>query len=171
MLGCATIGVCRAQLSAQALEYRVKAAFICKFASYVEWPAALFDKADSPITIGVMGTDAIVDELTRTAAGLLADGRSLVVRRWQRGTSPAGIHILFIARYDDGRLPELLSEVIGRPTLVVTESNQLATGSAINFRVIEDKIRFDIAPQVAEASGLRVSARLLGVARNIVKSP
>jgi hypothetical protein len=42
----------------------------------------------------------------------------------------------------------------------------------INFVVVDDKIRFDIAPQAAELNRLRISARLLGVARNVItKAP
>ena len=44
----------------------------------------------------------------------------------------------------------------------------LSQGSMINFVVVDDKVRFDIAPQAAESSRLRISARLLGVARSLI---
>src|SRR5258708_26134718 len=58
-----------AHADAQADEYRVKAAFLYKFGSYVEWPAASFARADSPVTIGVMGAAALAAELTQIVPG------------------------------------------------------------------------------------------------------
>ena len=48
---------------AEALENRIKAAFVCKFPNYVEWPASAFARADSPLVLGVIGTNAEADEL------------------------------------------------------------------------------------------------------------
>ena len=42
-----------------AIERRVKGAYLYKFAGYVTWPAAAFARPDSPITIAVMGTDLL----------------------------------------------------------------------------------------------------------------
>ena len=166
LLGAGLVATCKAQSAAEALEYRIKAAFVCKFASYVEWPAQVFTRPDSPIVIGVIGPDAVVDELARTAAGLSADGRSLVVRKLRPADPPASAHVVYIAHSEESRLAETLAAVKNQPVLVVTESNHaLALGSMINFIVVDDKVRFDIAPQAAESSRLRISARLLGVAR------
>jgi hypothetical protein len=160
---------CNAQSAAEGLEYRVKAAFVCKFAGYVEWPPQAFAGPDNPIVIGVAASDAVVDELARTAAGFSADGRSLVVRKWQRGEPPASVHLVYIAATEEGRLAETIAALKDQPVLVITESSRaLALGSMINFVVVDDKVRFDIAPHAAEASRLKISARLLGVARSLV---
>jgi len=169
LLGTGFAAACRAQTTTDAPEYRIKAAFVCKFAGYVEWPAQVFARPDSPIVIGVMAADAVVDELARTATGLSADGRPLVVRRLQRGEPVASAHLVYIANTEESRLPETLAALKGLPVLVVTESSRaLALGSMINFVVVDDKVRFDIAPQAAEAGHLRISARLLGVARSLI---
>ena len=169
LLGTGFAAACRAQAMIDAPEYRIKAAFVCKFAGYVEWPPQVFARPDSPIVIGVMATDAVVDELARTATGLSADGRPLVVRRLQRGEPAASAHLVYIASSEESRLPETLAALRGLPVLVVTESSRaLALGSMINFVVVDDKVRFDIAPQAAEAGHLRISARLLGVARSLI---
>jgi len=158
-----------AQPAADALEYRIKAAFVCKFAGYVEWPPQAFADRDSPIVIGILGSDAIVDEIARTAAGLAVDGRGLSVRRFLRGEPLGGAHLVYIMGSDDGRVSEAVAALKGLPVLIVTESIRgLASGSMINFVVVDDKVRFDIAPQAAEASHLKISARLLGVARLLV---
>jgi hypothetical protein len=158
-----------AQADAQADEYRVKAAFLYKFGSYIEWPSGSFSRADSPVAIGVMGADALADELAQIVAGRNVNGRPVSVRKLRPGDPLAGLHVLFIGRSHGGRLGEILAAAKGRALLTVTESEEgLELGSMINFVVVEDKVRFDIAPPTSESSNLKISARLLGVARKVV---
>jgi len=161
----------RAQSEVQPPEYRVKAAFLYKFGGYIEWPERAFARADSPIAIGVMGADALADELAEIVAGRNVNGRPVSVRKLRAGDSIAGLHVLFIGRSDSGRLPEILAAAKGRPLLTVTESEQaLDLGSVINFVVVDDKVRFDVALVPAEQGSLKISARLLAVARKVVKA-
>ena len=37
----------------------------------------------------------------------------------------------------------------------------------VNLVVDEGKVRFDVAPDIAEKAGVRLSSRLLGVARSV----
>lgn len=158
-----------AQADAQVDEYRVKAAFLYKFGSYIEWPSGSFARADSPVTIGVIGADALADELTQIVAGRNVNGRPARVRKLRAGDPIAGLHVLFVGRGEGGRLAEILAAARGQALLTVTESEEgLGLGSMINFVVVEDKVRFDIAPPPSESSSLKISARLLGVARKVV---
>lgn len=153
----------------RAAEIQIKAAFLYKFGGFVEWPTAAFDRADSAFAIGVLGADAIAAELDRVTAGRTVHGRTVSLRRLKRGESLAGLHVLFVGQQEAPRLPEILAAVKGQPLLVVTESDSALTqGSMINFVSSEDKVRFDVALPPAERGQLRISARLLGVARKVV---
>ncbi|WP_157268295.1 YfiR family protein [Azohydromonas aeria] len=156
-----------------AAEYQVKAAFLVKFGSYVEWPAPVFEGRDSPFVIGVLAAGAVADEVERAAAGAVVDGRPVLVRRLERleRSEPfPGMHLLFIDRSRSGLLADTLGLARGRPLLTVTESEQaLALGVMVNFVIVENKVRFDIALAPAEASQLKISARLLAVARRVLK--
>jgi len=157
------------QADAQADEYRVKAAFLYKFGSYIEWPSGSFASADSPVTIGVMGAEALAEELAQIVAGRNVNGRPVLVRKLRPGDPIAGLHILFIGRVDRGRLAEILAAAKGQALLTVTESEEgLELGSMINFVVVENKVRFDVAPPPSESDNLKISTRLLGVARKVV---
>src|SRR5438034_9980654 len=83
------------QADAQADEYRVKAAFLYKFGSYIEWPDRRFARPDSPLAIGVMGANALADELAQIVAGRSVNGRAVQVRKLRPGDPIAGLHILF----------------------------------------------------------------------------
>jgi hypothetical protein len=158
-----------AQPAGSVSEYEVKAAFVCKFAAYVEWPPQAFERPDSPLAIGVLGAAPVVDEVARAAAAQTFDGRPIAVRRLAPGDSLAGLHVVYVARSHAGRLPEVLAAARRLPVLTVTESDDGEPAGMINFVVVANKVRFDVAPQAAEANQLRISARMLGVARKVVQ--
>jgi hypothetical protein len=155
--------------SERTAEIQIKAAFLYKFGGFVEWPAVAFARADSPFTIGVHGADALAAELEQVVAGRSVHGRQVAVRRLRRGDALDGLHVLFVGQQEAARLAEIVAGLKGPTPLIVTESeNALSRGSMINFVSAEDKVRFDVALLPAERGQLRISSRLLGVARKVV---
>lgn len=149
-------------------EYRIKAAFLCKFGNYVDWPEAVPALADPSFVIGVMGNAGVAEAVTAAAGGQAVNGRPITVRRVERSDAVQGLNILFVARSHAARLSEALAALKDQPVLVVTEQEAgLPAGSMVNFVIVDDKVKFDLAPASAERSHLRISARLLGVARNV----
>ena len=163
---------CAAQSETEEAEYRVKAAFLYKFGSYIEWPDGTFERPNSPLAIGVAGADVLADKLAQAVSGRTVGGHPVTVRKLRRGEPVKGLHILFIGRMQEGQVVELLAASKGFPILTVTESeNGLALGSMINFVVIEDKVRFEVAPKAARSRNLIISALLISVAYKIVSEP
>jgi hypothetical protein len=158
-----------AEESSLAIQQRIKAAFLYKFAAYVEWPASVFSLPESPIVIGVAGSDAIARELEQAVLGRKVAGRVVNVHRIARGDAAGECcQILFIGAGERGRTAEMLTQAEGRPVLTVTEvAAQHPKGSIINFLAMEDRIRFDISREAAERNGLQLSSQLLGVARQV----
>jgi hypothetical protein len=153
---------------ATAPERNVKAAFLYKFAAYVEWPEAAFTAPDSPIVIGVTGDDALEAELTRITAGRQVGGRPLAVRHVNDVDALGGLHIMFVGRADSARLQLFVRALQSRPVLLVTETETAhGLGGIINFVVVDGRVRFWIANQEAEKRGLKLSSRLLSVAQNV----
>jgi hypothetical protein len=163
---CAEITFARAEN--QAMENQVKAAFLYKFGSYVEWPAQTFERPDSPFVIGILATDNFADMLEQLIAGRGMNGRPVVVQRMRRGEPPKGQHILFIAHTESTALSEMVAATKGKAVLTVTDSERgLGTGCMISFVVENNRVRFDIAPEPAEQNKLKISARLMSVARKV----
>lgn len=158
----------RAQVDPRAAEYHIKAAFLCKFGNYIEWPAQAFAERDSPFVIGVVAGDEVSAEVVRTATNALVRGRRIVVRRMRNTDALAGVHLLFVARSAERQLDDWLAAARGQATLIVTESPRgPLPGGGINFVVVDDRVRFDVALPT-ERPGLRISSDLLGVARVVV---
>ncbi len=152
---------------APASESAVKAAYLYKFGSFVEWPPGTIARVDESFVIGVAGDDAVASELEQLAAGRRVEGRPLVVRRVRDPQAPGTVHILFIAGTREARLREFMPAA-SAPVLVVAEQEgALRLGASINFSAEGGRVRFSAAPGAAEARGLRLSSRLLAVAQSI----
>jgi hypothetical protein len=151
--------------AAQALEHEIKAAFVYRFLSFVEWPAQSFAAADAPIVIGVLGAEDVLTELQAIVPGRPAQGRPVNVRRLKEGERPAGLHVIFVGRAAAAQLPKLA----GLPgVLLIAESDgALDEGAMINFLRVEGRVRFEVAPDQAERRGLRISSRMLAVAQYV----
>jgi hypothetical protein len=148
---------------------RIKAAFLYKFAAYVEWPSKAFREADSPIVIGVAGADSIATELEHAVVGRTVSGRPLQVHRVAGPEDGDCCQVLFIGGDNDqDRVRELLKRAQGHPVLTVTElESEHPKGSIINFLNATDKVRFDISREAAERNGLQLRSQLLAVARQV----
>ncbi len=153
---------------ATSLEQRVKAAFLYQFASYVEWPAQSFAQPDTPVTIAIMGAETLAAELKQLSAGRTVGGRKVDVKQIRPGETLAGVHMLFIGGTDNARLAQVAQAAKTRPVLIVTEAGgALGQGSMINFVIVERRVRFEVALDAVEKSGLRLSSRLLAVAQQV----
>jgi len=153
---------------ARTLEERVKAAYLYRFAEYVEWPEGAFARRDTPVTIGVIGSETLADELAQAVMGRMVNDRPVTVKRLKPGEPLTGVHVLFIGRSESARLNQLAQGAQPRSILTVTESDgALAQGSVINFIVADRRVRFEISLESAEKSKLRLSSRLLAVAQQV----
>jgi YfiR/HmsC-like len=150
-------------------EYQVKAAFLYKFAGYIQWPDKAAGPPDAPFTFGVLGADALADELAQLVEGRTLNGRTVAVQKLKPGASLDGVQVLFVGKGDATSIGGLRQWVKQRPVLVVTEfEGALERGSMINFVLAERRVRFEIALEPAEKSGLRMSSRLLAVAQKVL---
>jgi hypothetical protein len=174
LLGAALLAACAAQAQAQsgaaALERSVKAAFIYKFLGYTEFPANAFSDPAAPLVIGVAGSDDMAAELGRIVTGRSINSRPVVVRPFRDGDSLGAVQLLFVAGADCTRAARLLRQAPAAPVLLVTEcGNGLQAGSIINFKVVEERVRFDVSLDAADRNNIKLSSRLLTVANHVSK--
>lgn len=151
------------------VERNVKAAFLYKFLSYVEYPAAQL-APDAPYVIGVAHADEVAAELTRITEGRNVNNHPVQVRVLRSGDSLAGLHLVFIGAGDSGQLTTLLRGAQKSGALSVTEApDALQLGSVINFRLVDNRVRFEVSVEAAERHNLKLSSRLLSVAYAVQK--
>ena len=153
-------------LAQQATETAIKAAFLYKFAGYIEWPGSAFAAPDAPIAIGTLASDEVAAELEIAVTNRTVNGRRVVVRRLREGDSPQGLHLLFVGRREPNPRSALRAAQ-QNGVLTVTETT-LDAGSAINFVLTEERVAFEVSLEAAERGGHRISSRMLAVARRVV---
>jgi hypothetical protein len=157
---------------AEALEeYQVKAAFLYQFTKFIEWPAEAFPDANAPFSICVAGVDPFGNILNQLLQQKTVGQRRLELRRSTHKKDLQGCQILFISASERKRFPAILTKVKGSPVVTVSESDRfMQAGGAINFFLSEERVRFDINLGATEGTGLKVSSRLLSVARTVLKA-
>ena len=155
----------------QATEPAIKAALLYKFASYVEWPPGAAGAPSAPFVFGVMGADDVAAELEQLVAGRVVNGRPASVRRVKEGDPLNGLHVLFVGARDAARIRAVASAARPHSVLVVSSADGgLEAGSVINFVPADERVGFEVSVQAAERSALKVSSRMLGVAKRVVSA-
>jgi hypothetical protein len=152
----------------EAAEQQVKAAYLYRFAGYVEWPEGAFSGPDTPIVFAIVGDEAVAVALTQAVSGRTVNERRLAVRRFKPGEALAGVHVLFVGRAEGARLRQMSPAAYSQSILMVTDAEgDQAQGAVINFVLAERRVRFEVSLESAERSKLRLSSRLLAVAHNV----
>jgi hypothetical protein len=144
----------------------VKAAYLFRFASYVEWPNGR--GGDEPFVFGVYGADDVAVHLERLATGMNLRGRPAQVRRVNGVDDLAGVQILYVGPRVFRGARALRERAAGRRILLVTDNRDgLAGGGVINFIELDRNLRFEISLDAADRSGLRIDSALLSVAARV----
>jgi hypothetical protein len=146
------------------VEYAVKAAFLYQFARFVEWPPTS-PAASGPVRICVIGDDPFGDALDVATQDKRVTGRPLTVRRFRGLDDLKPCAIVFVPGSDPHAGTSVSERLRGSATLIVGEAPEFGLhGGMITFRVEGDVVRFAINQNAAETEGIRISARLLGLA-------
>jgi len=156
-------GSARAQPVAS--EYQVKAAYLLNFARFVEWPADVLP-ASSPLDVVVVGDDSF-----GALRGTSANGHPIRLQhlRWDDVLTP--YQIVFISASEEAHLPEILRNLGHNSVLTVSDIDRFSLrGGVIEFRMVGNRLRFDINRSAAIAAQLNISSKLLSVARAVHES-
>jgi len=161
--------------SSDSSEYLIKAGFIFNFAKFVEWPPTTFAQPDSPIVIGILGTDPFGTIIDHIVQDKKIGGRGFVVKRLKWGAELKDLReckILFVGASGRAHIDELVQIVKFLPILTVGETPGFAEhGGVIRFVVEDNRVRFEVNVDAARQGGLTISSRLLTLARIIQQAP
>jgi len=144
-------------------EDAVKAAYLYRFAGYVDWPPAAL--GEGPFVIAVLGAAGVAEELRRLVPGHRIDGRAVEVREVRGAGDLGGPAMLYVGAGFSDRLPVLAHQLAGFSTLLVTDDEDgLNDGAVLNFVTLDHRVRFEVSLTAAERAHLKISADLLAVA-------
>ena len=162
----------QAPIDAHVAERRIKAAYLYKFASYVEWPHGAFANPHSPVVIGIAGDAALRNELARMVEDKSINGRRVQVRSVNPRHPGIGIHVLYAGEMAGSERDALRRHLASQPVLLVSDLAQArALGSMVHFVAVDERLRFDVDLRPVNAGRLKVSALMLSAARRVERWP
>ena len=157
------MGAAPASAQGGSMEYAVKAAYLYKFAPFVQWPPDAFASAASPFNLCVLGDDPFGASLDQAVRGQSVGEHPVIVRRLRVTEAATGCHILYVM---DARRPasaNALRSLHGAPVLTVSDQGH-GDGTIIQFVVKDGHVRFSIDTGLAAANRVSISSKLLSLA-------
>jgi hypothetical protein len=151
-----------------ATESQIKAAYLLRFAQFVEWPDSSLGVDAKPLTIGVLGRDPFGDVLEHTLSGRQARGREVRVRIMTSPEDTSDVNLVYFGAMPRAARRQALALLGGRPVLTVGESREfLDDGGAIALVRVADRVRFTINLDATRPAHLKISARILQLAEAV----
>jgi hypothetical protein len=146
--------------------YRVKLAFLFNFASLVTWPEESFNDPESPFVICHFGGSQTKALFDAAYSGRMVERHPIEVQHPTDVGDVLGCHIFMITAERSEQADGLIAAVAGKSVLTVGETEGFAlSGGMIGFYNDDSKLRFEINRSLAESAKLRISSRLLQLAR------
>lgn len=153
----------------QSDEYRVKAAFLFHFAQLVDWPVPAPGTENTPLTVCTIGQDSFGGDLEATLRGKSIGTHVLQIRRLKQPQEVQGCQLLFVGGRDRRQVAPVLAAIKDEAVLTVGESDDFVhQGGMIGFCMENNKVRFDINVDAAARVKLKISSRLLLLAKNVI---
>jgi hypothetical protein len=147
-------------------EAAVKAAFVYNFLKFVDWPPRSVPRADQPLTVAIVGEGPVADATANLLQGKRVSVHPLLVVRVKRGEPVSEVHAVFITGADHKEAHRTLASMTSGAVLTISDDPHFASrGGMIGLYVEDRRVRFEVNTDAADARGLRVSSRLLALAR------
>lgn len=143
-------------------EYKLKAAFIYNFTKYVEWDTTF---SANEFVIGIFGPSPIWEPLSEIARTKTVNDKTIIIRQFNKPDEIIFSHILFISHDVSFPLNEILAKTSVKGTLIICErTGAAAEGSAINFIIINNNLKFEANPKTISSAGLKAGSQLMKLA-------
>ena len=150
----------------------LKADMLYNFAKFVKWPDSSFHQTQGQLVFTILGEDPLAEALASTLSTRSVNGHPVFVRMVRRVADTAGSQIVYIAMSHAAHTAEVLHLVQGSPALTVADtSGFVERGGMVDFSDAGDHVQFEINQARAEQAGLKISAKLLAIARVVDATP
>mgnify|MGYP001827873655 CR=1 FL=1 len=135
---------------------------IYNFLKYIQWPASA---NSGQFFIGVIGDDEVYNTLNAWYGDKERMGRLLRVKKLSSPAEAKDCQLVYIGKTASNRFEEVQGAVSKDPVLLVTDKNGLGQkGSGINFKIVNNRLKFELNQDALNASNLKVSSQLTSMA-------
>jgi len=141
--------------------HEIHAAMIYNFMKYIQWP----DDAGGDFVVGVLGEDNVFNTLKSYYDGKPKGTKKYSIRKLADPSEAVGCQVVYIGKSKSKDFDNVKNAIAGKSILTVTDSFNLGKkGSCINFKVVDDKLKFEINQASMTGASLKVAGQLSSMA-------
>jgi hypothetical protein len=149
-------------------ELDLRCAYLFNFARFTTWPQDAFPSATSPFTFAVLGDHELAVRLQGLLEGKRIDSHPLAVVEPTAPADCGSAQVVYVGAERRKSAGDILAACRGHAILTVSEiPSFLRQGGMVLIVPVDENLRFDINQSATAGSGLRVSSRLLQLARTV----
>lgn len=135
---------------------------IYNFLKYIEWPG---DKNSGDFVVGVIDSDPVYNTLNAWYGNKTRGNKKFIVKKASASDDLSQFQLVYLGKSGSDKFDGILGKIGNKPVLTVTEKNGLGKkGSCINFRVVDNRLKFELNPAAIEKSSLKTSSQLTNMA-------
>lgn len=150
-------------------EYRAKAKYLSNFPSFIEWPEDAWPTGKGPFLICVLGEFRFGTSLAEVTRGATVHEKRVEIKWVRKGQELHKCQILFVSESERTRYGQVLEALRGERVLTVGETTEfLEAGGVVSFSRRGEAIQFDVNLGEANRAHLKISSRMLALARCVV---
>ena len=156
---------------ASTTEYRIKANFLAKVPSFVEWPAQALLPDQSPFLICLLGDISFGLSLGASISGKTIQQKRVEIRGVRIEQDLHSCHILFVSQFERKKYGRVLESVQAQNVLTVGETPEfLDAGGIVSLSFQRETLQFDVNLIAANKAHLKISSQLLALAKHVINS-
>lgn len=140
--------------------HEIHAMMLYNFTKYIQWP-----ESSGAFVIGVIGDDNVYNTMNSWYNGKLKGNRKFKIVRFSSAAEVTQTDILYVSKTSSNRFEEIKAKTDSSKTLIITDKIGLGKkGSNINFKMVNNKLAFELNKASIETSSLKVSSQLMSMA-------
>ena len=156
-------------------EFEIQAVYLVKFIQFVDWPASAFPAEDSPLVVGVLGSDPFGGALDDMVKGEVVKQHRVVVRRFRNlreYKDSKDVQVLYVSASEKSHLRNIVDSLRDRSVLTTSDLGDFSSqGGIVRFFIENKKVHFCINIDAAKRANLQISSKLLQLAEVVHDPP
>jgi len=141
--------------------HEIHAAMIYNFLKYIQWP----DDGGTDFVVGVLGEDNVFNTLKSYYDGKPKGSKKYAIKKLSDPSEAAFCAVVYIGKNKSKDFDNVRNAISGKSILTITDSFNLGKkGSCINFKVIDEKLKFEINQASMGGANLKVASQLSSMA-------
>jgi hypothetical protein len=150
-------------------EYQLKAMYLSKLPSFVEWPPSAANSSKAAFQLCTLGDYSFGTRLAREVGSVSVGGRKIELRWAHKEQELDGCEVIFFSRSEAKRYGKILEGLKGKSVLTIGESEDfLEAGGMVELSFENDRLKMEVNLVAARNANLKVDARLLAMAKRVV---